>query len=55
MRIVAVHLPPPIPDRNNDWRAWDDDTYDGPGSPMGFGATREEAIEDLKQQFIERG
>jgi hypothetical protein len=29
------------------WTAIDDNTYDGPGSALGHGATREEAVADL--------
>lgn len=36
------------------WVAVDDDTYDGPGSPMGEGQSEQEAIEDLKEQLEER-
>jgi hypothetical protein len=42
---------PPIPIRNLDWQAIDDRTYDGPGSPMGTGATEQEAIDDLLEQL----
>lgn len=47
MKIVTYYSPPPIPDRQHDWSAIDDDTYDGPGSPIGYGRTEAEAIEDL--------
>lgn len=45
------------PDRT--WSAYDDDLYDGaPDSPtrslIGFGRTREEAIEDLRRLTEER-
>lgn len=33
------------------WIAVDDDTYDGPGSPIGSGHTEQEAIDDLKEQL----
>ena len=36
------------------WYAVDDDTYDGPGSPMGFGRTEQEAIEDLLAEIEDR-
>ena len=48
IRTEFVH--PPIPNRNMDWTAVDEDSYDGPGSPIGYGATEQEAIEDLKEQ-----
>jgi len=53
MRIKTECHWPPIPDRNHDWSAIDDNTYDGPGSPMGWGATEQEAIEDLLRQLEE--
>lgn len=36
------------------WVAVDDDTYGGPGWPIGFGFTEEAAIADLKEQLEER-
>lgn len=36
------------------WVAVDDDTYDGPGCPIGSGNTRQEAIDDLMEQFETR-
>jgi len=39
---------------NGEYSAIDDDTYDGEGSAMGWGATPEAAIEDLKEQLAER-
>ena len=33
------------------WTAVDDDTYDGPGSPIGSGASEAEAIVDLLEQL----
>lgn len=36
------------------WVAVDDNTYDGPGSPLGQGGTEAEAIEDLVEQLDER-
>lgn len=35
------------------WLAWDNNTYDGPGSALGHGATREEAIIDLVEKLDE--
>lgn len=51
MRIVTQYAPPPIPDRNYDWSAVDDESYDGPDSPIGRGATKEAAIADLMEQL----
>jgi hypothetical protein len=56
MRIRTDFDPKPIPDRNHDWSAWDDDTYDGtPGQPLGWGKTERAAIDDLLEQIEERG
>ena len=51
MRIKTNYWAKPIPIRSFDWCAYDDDTYDGPGSPLGSGATEQEAIDDLLQQM----
>ena len=40
---------------NGEWTAIDDDSYDGEGSPMGWGATEQAAVDDLKEQLTERG
>ncbi len=50
MKIVTDYWAKPIPVRNCDWMAVDDDTYDGEG-PVGFGATEEEAIADLMEKL----
>lgn len=34
-----------------EYTAIDDDTYSGPGSPMGWGATAAEATADLREQL----
>ena len=54
IKLKTSYVHPPIPDRSNDWSAIDDSTYDGPGSPIGFGATEQEAIQDLLTQLEER-
>ena len=46
MKIVTEYVHPPIPARNCDWSAVDDDTYE-PGCPIGRGSTEAEAIADL--------
>lgn len=46
-KIVTHFEYPPIPIRQFDWSAIDDDTYDGEGCPIGRGATEEDAINDL--------
>ena len=45
---------PPIPLRSFDWSAIDDQSYDGPGSPLGQGPTEAAAIADLLQQIAEQ-
>ncbi len=55
MNIKTVFVCPPIPTRNYDWQAYVDGTIDG-GDPdskaiIGKGATEEEAIADLLEQF----
>ena len=46
MKIRTDNIYPPIPIRECDWCAWDDDK--GPDcSPVGYGATEQEAINDL--------
>lgn len=47
MKIITEHVYPPIPTRNCDWSAVTDN-YE-PGHPIGWGATEEEAIQDLKK------
>jgi hypothetical protein len=51
MKIRTEHVYPPIPIRSFDYSAVDDETYDGPGSPVGRGATEQEAIQDLEEQL----
>lgn len=55
--IETNHISPPVPSRRFDWSATLG-TYDGaPDSPnrhqIGYGATEQEAIEDLKAQLDE--
>lgn len=54
MKIVTDYWAKPIPDRKFDWSAIDDDTYDGPGCPIGYGATEEAARDDLLEQIAEK-
>ena len=54
MKIRTAAVYPPIPLTSYDWSAVDDDAYDGEGCPIGYGATREEAIADLMEQIAER-
>jgi hypothetical protein len=55
VRIRITYDPPPIPDRSHDWRAVDDDTYDGEGCPIGYGRTPGQAVDDLVWWLDERG
>lgn len=50
MKIRTEFVYPPIPIRQFDWSAVDDDTYE-PGCPIGTGATELEAVKDLMQQL----
>lgn len=50
MKIKTAFVYPPIPIRHFDWSAIDEETYDGPGCPVGYGATEQEAIDDLLAQ-----
>lgn len=47
MKIVTSYSLAPIPLRCFDWCAIDDETYDGEGCPIGYGATEQEAIDNL--------
>jgi hypothetical protein len=51
VKIVTHHDPKPIPTARFDWSAVDDNTYDGPGCPVGYGRTEAEAIADLMEQI----
>ena len=53
MKIVTTFVYPPIPWRQFDWQAYDDNTFDGPGSIVGTGETEEAAIADLLEQITE--
>ena len=53
--MIKIHLHfeyPPIPIREFDWCATDDN-YE-PGCPIGWGRTKEEAINDLIEQLEEK-
>jgi hypothetical protein len=59
IRIRTSHEFPPIPVRDFDWSAVDDDTYDVDCDqdgffttcPIGHGATEQDAIDDLLMQI----
>lgn len=53
MNIRTTYVYPPIPIRQFDWSAIDDDTYDGEGCPIGTGATEREAVMDLYEQVYQ--
>ena len=53
MKIVTSYELKPIPMRCCDWCAVNDETYDY-DQPVGYGATEQEAIEDLLSQIEER-
>ncbi len=58
MKIRTDYVFPPIPSRNFDWAAYDDETYCGCEEchcPMGRGPTEQIAIDDLLEQIAERG
>ena len=50
MKITTSYDPKPIPERYWDWGAIDSDTYDY-DSPIGYGSTEQEAIDDLTEQL----
>lgn len=52
-KIRTTYVYPPIPVRDFDWSAIDDSTYDGEGSPIGYGPTEEAAIADLLAQLAD--
>jgi len=41
--------------KHHEWIAYDDDSYDGPGSPMGSGSTEAEALDWLAEMLETRG
>lgn len=52
MKIITSLWLKPIPFRLYDWEATSDN-YEA-GDPIGFGATEQAAIDDLKEQIAER-
>ena len=52
MKIRTDYDPKPIPVRNCDWTAVDDDTYEG-GMLIGYGTTEQQAIADLLENIEE--
>jgi hypothetical protein len=54
IKVRTSYSNPPIPWRNFDWAAVDDDTYDIGCSEIGYGPNEEMAIADLMEQLEER-
>lgn len=54
IKVRTENVYPPIPIRDYDWSAVDDDTYDGHGCPIGWGSTKQAAIDDLVEQILEQ-
>jgi hypothetical protein len=52
MKIITDYWAKPIPTRDFDWCAMDDN-YEG-GDPIGYGATEDAAIDDLIEQLTDR-
>lgn len=51
MKIITTHVFPPIPIRSYDWCAHlDGQEEDG---PQGWGSTKQDAVDDLKDQIEE--
>lgn len=53
-RIVVECVYPPIPIRRFDYMAYDDRTFDGLGSVVGWGASEAEAIADFRDNWADR-
>jgi hypothetical protein len=59
MKILTTYDPKPIPDRQFDWSAIDEETYDGAEDSktrfeIGYGKTERSAVEDLLDRIDER-
>lgn len=57
MKLRTEHVFPPIPDRNSDWMAYDEETYDGAEDShpiVGWGPTEEAAKADFMDRWMER-
>ena len=59
IKVRTEHVYPPIPVRDYDWSAIDDDSYDGAHDSatrhqIGYGRTEQAAINDLVQQISEQ-
>jgi hypothetical protein len=54
MKLITHHVFPPIPIRQFDWTAYDDNLGCEEGCPVGWGSTEAEATADLMAQLHER-
>jgi len=57
LKLKTEHVFPPIPDRNSDWMAYDENTYDGAEDShpiVGWGPTEEAAKADFMDQWMEQ-
>lgn len=52
VKVRTEYVFPPIPIREYDWSAVDDNTYE-PGCPIGWGSTEQAAVDDLVSQLQE--
>lgn len=50
-KVIARHELTGFAPADSIWHAVEDDTYDGPGSPIGAGRTHDAAIADLLRQL----
>lgn len=53
MKLRTTFCPPPVPFRDHDWCAYDEDNYE-PGEPIGWGESEKDAILDYYAQVDER-
>ena len=52
VNIRVINVSPPVPTKEFDWCAVDDDTYEGADSDhSGYGTTKDAAIADLMEQI----
>lgn len=49
LQVTVDYIYPPIPLRNFDWCAYDEN-YE-PGCPIGYGRTLREALEDYEEMY----
>ena len=51
--IKTAYEPTPLPIRDFDWVAWDDNLGLEPGTPMGYGRTKEIALANLEDELAD--